>query len=65
MLGLVAKLEGVAGAPAAAGLEQIGRVAIDKLVAGERVGAEKGEAVAGLEAESSLMIAAPPRNGSI
>lgn len=55
---LVGKLVLVPGAFAAAGSEQIGRVAVHKLVAGEAVGAQEGEGVAGVELEYPLAISA-------
>ena len=50
----VAKFEAVERAGAR--LEQIGRVAVNELVAGKAVGAEKGRAVAGLQVESFLAV---------
>ena len=56
MFGLVAKLVGIAGPITAARLEQIGRIAINKLVAGEWIPAQKAKGVTCLEAESSLAV---------
>jgi hypothetical protein len=54
--GFVAKLKCVAGPVAAARVEQIGRVAVNKLVAGERIPAKKAQSVACLEPESGLAV---------
>ncbi|MBV8111728.1 MAG: hypothetical protein JO012_18375 [Hyphomicrobiales bacterium] len=56
MLGLVAEFVSVAGPVAAAGFEQIGRVAINQLGAGEGIPAQKAEGVACLEPESGLAV---------